>query len=144
MVFAMAASVVCAPPAARAQILAGDAIDDRVAEIIADANQVLSAVPPRKSCAGGTDDEIVVCAPTDSGRYRVPSTTESNLGSREALNTGVPRAPQFDRGSCRGQPGCVVGGYTPPAIYAIDLKAIPEAPEGSDADQIGKGEKAAR
>lgn len=129
---------------ADAQQFGGDAVDARVAEIMADAQTVLSAVPPRQRCDAGSADEIVVCAATDSSRYRVPSTTDSNPASREALRTGVPSPPQFDRGSCKGQAGCVVGGYTPPAIYAIDLKAIPEAPAGSDADKVAKGELADR
>lgn len=130
------------PPAAAQE--SSNAVDARVAEIMAEANSVLTAVPPRPRCDGGSEGEIVVCAATDSRRYRVPSTIESNPGSRAALRTGIPAPPQLDRGSCKGQPGCIVGGYTPPAVYAIDLKAIPEAPAGSDADRIGKGELADR
>jgi len=87
-------------------------------------------------------DEIVVCV--DRGEdLRVPTTAESDpssLAARRARNNGVPLAPQLDRGSCKGQPGCIVGGWTPPPLYLIDLKAIPEAPEGSDADKVAKGE----
>lgn len=87
-------------------------------------------------------DEIVVCV--DRGDdLRVPSTAESDptsLAARRALNNGIPRAPQLDRGSCKGKPGCIVGGWAPPPIYVIDLAALPEAPEGSDADRIAKGE----
>ena len=86
--------------------------------------------------------EIVVCV--DRGEdLRVPSTAESDpssLAARHALNNGVPRAPQLDRGSCKGKPGCVVGGWAPPPIYVIDPAAIPEASAGSDADRIAKGE----
>jgi len=121
-----------------------DEIDARVAAMIEDARAVTTAVPPRKRCEPGNGDEIVVCAQDNGDRYRVPSSIESNPGSRAALDTGIPSAPQFDRGSCRGQPGCMVGGWAPPPVYAIDLKALPEAPEGSEADQIAKGEKAAR
>lgn len=87
-------------------------------------------------------DEIVVCV--DRGEdLRVPTTAESDpssLAARRARNNGVPLAPQLDRGSCKGQPGCIVGGWAPPPLYLIDLKAIPEAPEGSDADKVAKGE----
>lgn len=86
--------------------------------------------------------EIVVCV--DRGEdLRVPSTAESDpssLAARRALDNGIPRAPQLDRGSCKGQPGCVVGGWAPPPIYVIDPAAIPEAPAGSDADKVAKGE----
>jgi hypothetical protein len=82
----------------------------------------------------------VVCV--DRGEdLRVPSTAEtdpSSLAARHALNNGVPRAPAFSR-SCKGQPGCVTGGWAPPPIYVIDVKALPEAAEGSDADKIAKG-----
>lgn len=118
--------------------------DERVAAVLADAQRVLSALPPKKSCAPNAGDEIVVCARTDNSRYRVPSSTDGDPGSRAALRTGMPAPPQLDRGSCRGQPGCFIGGYAPPPIYYVDLKAIPEAPEGSDADLVAKGEKAAR
>ena len=125
---------------ATAQQAGGDAVDARVQEILSEAQGVLSAVPPRPRCEGGSSDEIVVCATTDSRKYRVPSTIESNPGSRAALRTGIPSPPQLDRGSCRGQPNCMIGGYTPPPVYAIDLKAIPEAPPGSDADRVARGE----
>ncbi len=86
--------------------------------------------------------EIVVCV--DRGAdLRVPTTAESDpdsLAARRARNNGVPLAPQLDRGSCKGQPGCVIGGWAPPPLYLIDLAAIPEAPEGSDADKVAKGE----
>lgn len=87
-------------------------------------------------------DEIVVCV--DRGEdLRVPTTAESDpdsLAARRARNNGVPLAPQLDRGSCKGKPGCVIGGWAPPPLYLIDLAAIPEAPEGSDADKVAKGE----
>lgn len=117
---------------------------DKVAEAMAAARARLSAVEPRQRCAPALDDEIVVCGRTDSSRYRVPSTTTSDPNSREALRTGVPSPPQLDRGSCKGQANCVGFGYVPPPVYYIDLKAIPEAPEGSEAAQVAKGEKAAR
>ncbi len=121
-----------------------DAIDTKVAQRLAASRDVYGAVPPPKRCASGSEDEIVVCAPGDSDRYRVPSTAQSNPGSREGLRTGVPSAPQLDRGSCRGQPNCIVGGYTTPKVYVIDLKAIPEAPEGSDAEAVGNGTESDR
>ena len=78
---------------------------------------------------------------------RVPGTGDSDPDSLEArhqLNNGVPRAPQMDRGSCRGQPGCFVGGWAPPPIYDVHVKDLPEAPEGSEADLVAKGELAPR
>lgn len=92
----------------------------------------------------GAGGDIVVCAPDDGAQWRVPSTAESDPTSREALRDGVPRAPQLDRGSCRGQPGCITGGWAPPPIYIIDLAAIPEAPKDSDAEKVAKGEMSDR
>jgi hypothetical protein len=137
---ALSAAVPVAPVAAQQ----ADPVDARVSEVLENAKGVLTALPPKKSCAAGSEGEIVVCAQTDSSRYRVPSTADSDPRSRAALRTGMPAPPQLDRGSCKGQPGCFVGGYAPPPIYYIDLKAIPEAPEGSDADLVARGEKDAR
>lgn len=100
----------------------------------------------RRSSCGGEPGEIVVCA-RRVGDQRVPSTAESDPSSRAARranNNGVPRAPQLDRGSCKGQAGCNIGGWAPPPVYMVDLATLPEAPEGSDADKIAKGELADR
>lgn len=120
-----------------------DAIDQAVAQRLETAKQAYGVPDPRLRCrpqAGS--DEIVVCR--DRGEdLVVPSTSESDpdsLAARRALNGGIPRAPQFDRGSCRGKPGCITGGWAPPPVYYIDVTKLPEAPEGSDADRIAKGE----
>lgn len=117
--------------------------DPQIAERLAAARTRLSVESVQDRCrAARREGEIVVCI--DRGEdLRVPSTAESDpssLAARRARNNGVPRAPQLDRGSCKGQPGCVVGGWAPPPIYVIDPAAIPNAPEGSDADRIAKGE----
>lgn len=116
--------------------------DARLAVRLAQAQSRLGVASVQDRCrAAGNSDEIVVCV--DRGEdLRVPSTAESDpssLAARRALNNGVPRAPQLDRGSCKGQAGCVIGGWAPPPIYVIDPAALPEAPEGSDADKIAKG-----
>lgn len=117
--------------------------DPQVAERLAAAKSRLGVETVQDRCRNARKSgEIVVCI--DRGEdLRVPSTAESNpssLAARRALNNGIPRAPQLDRGSCKGQPGCVVGGWAPPPIYVIDPAALPQAPEGSDADRIAKGE----
>ncbi len=121
------------------------AADRKVADMLDQAHAVYG-VPDRSiRCKPGVGDEIVVCADHGSDQ-RVPSTAESDpssLAARRALNNGVPRAPQFDRGSCKGQPGCIQGGWAPPPIYYVDLDKLPPPPEGSDADKIAKGELAA-
>ena len=117
--------------------------DLQVAERSAAAKSRLGVETVQDRCRNARKSgEIVVCI--DRGEdLRVPSTAESDpssLAARRALNNGIPRAPQLDRGSCKGQPGCVVGGWAPPPIYVIDPAALPQAPEGSDADRIAKGE----
>ena len=117
--------------------------DPQVAERLAAAKSRLGVETVQDHCRNARKSgEIVVCI--DRGEdLRVPSTAESDpssLAARRALNNGIPRAPQLDRGSCKGQPGCVVGGWAPPPIYVIDPAALPQAPEGSDADRIAKGE----
>lgn len=125
---------------------AAETADQRVDKMVEQARRVYRVSDPRDRCRRREGQEIVVCV--DRGEdLRVPSTAETDPNSREArraLNNGVPRAPQLDRGSCRGQPGCMVGGWAPPPIYEVDLSQLPQAPEGSDADLVAKGELAPR
>lgn len=104
--------------------------------------------PQRPKACGSTDKDgdIVVCAPDDGKQWRIPSTTDSDPTSRQATRTGVPRAPQLDRGSCKGkgQLGCIGIGRAAPPIYMIDLSAIPATPKDSDAEKVAKGEMSDR
>lgn len=138
------ASAVPATAQEAAPAAATDPTGARVDAAIEQQKKVFGPPNPRKNC--GVPDakgEIVVCA-TDNKEFRVQSSAELDPNSHEALYDGLPRAPQLDRGSCKGQAGCVGFGWAPPPIYYIDLKEIPEAPAGSDADLIAKGEKAER
>ena len=122
-------------------------LDARIAERLVSSGESYRSEPEQPACPGGAeggDNDIVVCAREDSAQWRVRSSRETDPLSRESLRDGLPRAPQLDRGSCKGQPGCMVGGWVPPPVYYIDLKAIPEAPAGSDADKVAKGEMADR
>ena len=95
---------------------------------------------PRKArCDKGNGDDIVVCAPDHGEDQRIPSSTETDPTSRAALRDGRPHAPQLDSGNCAK---CPHFGKVPPPIYYFDIKALPEAPAGSDADKIAKGEAA--
>ncbi len=119
-----------------------DALDAKVAERIDQAKSVYGVPDPRRRCRPTPgSDEIVVCVDRgeDQRVDRGPPDPNS-LEGRRALNGGVPRAPQFDRGSCKGQPGCITGGWAPPPVYYVDVTALPEAPPGSDADKIANGE----
>ena len=100
-------------------------------------------ISPEK-CRRNADrsNEIVVCAdPRKNERERLPLRNESDAA--KSTRTGTPRAPDVDGIACRrGADGVCRGnmGRVPPPIYYIDLSKIPEAPAGSDADRIAKGE----
>lgn len=86
-------------------------------------------------------EEIVVCAQIeDQAQFRVQSSGDldpEGAGSRG----GVPRAP--DVGTVYPgvvvATGCFIPPCPPPMPPLIDLKAIPEAPPGSDADRVARG-----
>lgn len=84
-------------------------------------------------------DAIVVCGRQDDGdRYRGASSSDLDPLGAGAKDT-IPRAPNVET----VYPGVVVSrfGKPPPMPVLIDLKAIPEAPPGSDADLIARGER---
>lgn len=117
-------------------------LDVKVAERFDQAKAAYGVPDPRLRCRPQPGSgEIVVCV--DRGedlRVDRGPPDPKTLEGRRALNGGVPRAPQFDRGSCRGQAGCIIGGWAPPPVYYTDVTKLPEAPPGSDADKIAKGE----
>ena len=101
----------------------------------------------RKACqAQSKGSDIVVCAGGDDKEFRVQSSSQLDPNSRQATRTGLPRAPQLDRGSCKGkgQLGCLGLGGRAREIYMIDLKSIPETPKDSDAEKVANGEMADR
>lgn len=88
--------------------------------------------------------EIVVCGPEEDS-FRVKSTAESDPNSRQATRDGALHTPDVaGNGIFKGKATlgkmCLIGGCPPEAAYMIDLSSIPEAPAGSDADKIAKGE----
>lgn len=101
----------------------------------------LMVTTQRKKRCGTTSEDgtIVVCGRDNGEDVRVPSTTDSDPSSKEAQNTGIPRAPNVS-GLPDCSRGCIGIGKAPPKVYIIDLKAIPEAPKDSDADKVAKGE----
>ncbi len=140
---ALTALVLIAPTDVQAQAPPDPAATDRaVAERLEQAKAVYGVKDPRAACRPKVGDEIVVCA--DHGEdQRVPSTAETDPNSRaarRALDGGIPRAPQFDRGYCAS---CQHFGSVPPPVYYVDVTKLPAAPAGSDAEAIANGEKAA-
>ncbi len=126
------------PSVAWAQDEASD-LDRKVAERIEQSRAIYGVPDPRLRCRPKPgSDEIVVCVDRGEDQQVDRSPPDPNtLEGRRALDGGVPRAPQFDRGYCAE---CQHFGSVPPPVYYIDMKAIPEPPPGSDADKIAKGE----
>jgi hypothetical protein len=128
---------------------AADPAGTSAESMAARAKAAYGPLAPQRPKACGTQDkngEIVVCAPDDGKQWRIPSTSDSDLTSRQATRTGVPRAPQLDRGSCKGkgQLGCIGLGRAAPPVYMIDLSAIPPTPKDSDAEKVANGEMSDR
>ena len=117
-------------------------LDRRVAERIA-AQQATTDVRDKRCALGAADaGEIVVCAPRDPDKQRYPG--RETLDSVRSVRDGLPRAPDL-RPVYPGPVvarGCFIPPCPPPPMIFIDVKALPEAPAGSDADLIAKGEMA--
>jgi len=144
-------------PAASPAISAAPASDNVTAgEAIQQAKRMYGPPPPRRNCvkkpdrpgAKQDDEEIVVCGQEeqDSSQFRVKSSRELDPNSPDALRDGVPRAPDVAgdgifKGKATMGKLCLMAGCPPPPAYMIDLKDLPDAPEGSDADLIAKGKK---
>ena len=115
-------------------------------QVIAEAEKVYS-LPKRGAQAEcpmpKPGEEIVVCAQQeDSGAFRTASSSDLDPTGAGARG-GVPHA---DVGTnypgVAVASGCFIPPCPPPMPVLIDLKAIPEAPPGSDADLIARGERA--
>ena len=87
------------------------------------------------------EGEIVVCGQEqDNSRFRVKSSGDLDPAGAGARDI-VPRAPDVGTvypGVVVAR-GCFIPPCPPPMPVLIDLKAIPEAPPGSDADRVGRG-----
>jgi hypothetical protein len=86
-------------------------------------------------------EEIVVCGQTeDQAQFRVQSSGDLDPEGAGARGGG-PRAPDVGTvypGAVVAT-GCFIPPCPPPMPPIIDLKAIPEAPPGSDADRVARG-----
>ena len=125
------------PPAAAPARTAQDMIDT--------SKQVFGEQRAQSSCAKADPDEIVVCLDRRTDQ-RVPSTAQTDPNSRaarKALDGNIPSAPFVGSIACRqGADGVCRGnvGSAPEPAYYVDVSALPQPPEGSDADRIAKGE----
>ncbi|MEP1604803.1 MAG: hypothetical protein ABJJ48_00675, partial [Marinomonas sp.] len=86
--------------------------------------------------------DIIVCGTIkEKEAYRLPEDLRPKYAERTMLQ-GAPRAPDFIL-DCADQgwpPGCVRLGAEKPPPLIIDIAALPEAPPGSDASQLGPEE----
>ena len=113
-------------------------VDDRIA-----AQKAITDLRDKRCALGNADaSEIVVCARRDDGKDRYPG--REQLESVQSTKDRIPRAPDF----VPKYPvvvvarGCFIPPCAPPPMIFIDVKALPQAPAGSDADLIAKGEMA--
>ena len=114
--------------------------DRRVQDIVAAQKAQTDLRDKRCILGAATADEIVVCAPADPDADRYPG--RESLESVQSTNDGLPRAPDLAPkypGVVVAR-GCFIPPCPPPPMVFIDVKALPEAPPGSDADLIAKGE----
>jgi hypothetical protein len=143
-ILALLACLVLTGTAAYAQT-ADDELDRKVAERFEAAKDKFSAGGRRQRCQPAEAGEIVVCG-NDTPDQRMPSTAQSDPNSREArraLDGNIPSAPNVAYIKCKkGADGVCRGNFggAPPPVYYVDVSALPQAPEGSDADKIAKGE----
>jgi hypothetical protein len=126
---AIVAGLVAAPAAAQ------DQTDNKVGVMITQQRETYTPPPaprPDDPCGVDTDSGITVCGVEDPERYRLQG--ESNDPGAAQAKTGVHVVP----GGVTAR-ACLLQ-KCPKPLYLIDLKSIPVAPAGSDADKISKGE----
>ena len=103
---------------------------------------VAQQVCEERNDASRVANEIIVCRDLGEASDGVfnKEDWERRYAERTKLKNGA-RAPDFIA-DCKdqGMPfGCVSLGGPPPPVYIVDFDALPEAPEGSDADRIARG-----
>lgn len=132
----------CVPLAVGAPAAAQSAPTITAEEALAQAEEAYGPPAPEKECAPQKGDEIVVCAEEeqDQSQFRVKSSAELDPTSEEAIDDGLPRAPDVAGPGIFKGPATFSFGAPPPPALIIDVTALPQAPAGSDADKIAKGE----
>jgi hypothetical protein len=125
--------------------LAAQDSGSRAEDLVETAKKSYGPAPPKPRCDPASQDPnvIVVCGELEEQQqFRVRTDEEAeNDYARETMNKGAaPRAPNVDGDGIFKGPATFSLPAPPPALI-IDLEEIPYAPEGSDADLIGKGEK---
>jgi len=144
--FAVLALAICAVNSLHpAKVIAQDQGELTAEQVTANARTAYGPLPPEPKCAPQNGDEIVVCAEEeDQAQFRVKSSSELDPTSEEAIDDGLPRAPDVGGpGIFKGKPTISGLCFIPPCpkdpAYIVDFAALPDTPEGSDADRVGKG-----
>lgn len=130
-------SGIAVPGTALAQNAASDA-DRRIQEAIDAQRATIDTRPPECRNRSRLPGEIVVCGSREADeKERIPLRDQTEAA--QSVRDGLPRAPDVS-GLPDCSRGCIGFGKVPPPMYYFDITALPEAPPGSDADRIAKGE----
>ncbi|MXO63186.1 hypothetical protein [Qipengyuania oceanensis] len=107
--------------------------------------------PPMEDCSAEQEaaivsGEIIVCRRvTDQQQYRIASEEDAqDRYARETMNKDNPApvdvaGPGIFRGPATVSGLCLIPPCPAPPAYMIDFDALPETPEGSEADRVGQG-----
>ena len=146
LAFVLTFSAVLAGAASPGEALAQNAesnSDRKVQDLITAQARQIDLTPAACRPESRVPGEIVVCADQRKNeRERLPLRDE--LDSAKSTSGGVPATP--DVHGIRQIPGgisikgCFLPPCPPPPMYFFDIASLPEAPEGSDADLVARGE----
>lgn len=103
---------------------------------IEDARQYFGITSAGRDCGPTDDGEIVVCGKAKISP-RVDPVAPAQRADSKAVALGGSPVPHLGGGVT--MKACVLQ-KCPKELYFIDLASIPEAPAGSDADRVAKGE----
>ncbi|MDE2563396.1 MAG: hypothetical protein KGL48_14230 [Sphingomonadales bacterium] len=131
-------ALVVFPALTMAQNAASDA-DRRLLDAIRAQKAMADPTPEACRPENHGQGQIVVCGDNEeNARQKLPITVPPDTSKTTA--DGAPRAPNVSGLPDCSKGGCIGFGHVPPPVYYFDIKALPEAPPGSDADKIAKGE----
>ncbi len=93
--------------------------------------------------AASISGEIIVCRRRqDSGEFGYDKKRAERQFATKTMTKGNPTAPDLfgipNHGMVVAR-GCFIPPCPPPPALIIDIKALPEAPPGSDADRLARG-----
>lgn len=131
-------------PAPKVATRAGEVIDILAPVPEAPYDPNYEAECERLAEAGIISGEILVCARRrDDSQFRTTTDSQRRYAEETAF-AGDPQAPDVAgpgifRGPATVGGLCLIPPCPPPKAIIIDVKALPEAPRGSDADRIGRG-----